>query len=316
MKKTSILVTGASGQIGAVLTETLRQQFGESNVIASDIQPPTHLDPNFEKLDILDRKSLERIVKKHKITHIYHLAAILSAKGEKQPMLAWNINMNGLFNVLKTATDINAKVFFPSSIAVFGSRTPKDHTPQFTVQEPSSVYGISKVAGESWCQYYHQHFGLDVRSIRYPGIISYQTLPGGGTTDYAVDIFHSAVKGLPYECFLSSGARLPMMYMPDAIRATLQIMEAPAESIKIRTSYNLASMSFTPAEIAAEIQKHRPGFQVSYQPDYREEIAASWPSSIDDSAARQDWGWKPEYNLAEMTKDMLFHLGKKYELLV
>lgn len=316
MKKTKILVTGASGQIGEVLTTTLRQQYGEGKVIASDIRLPDHTDPLFETLDILDRRSLEALVKKYQVTQIYHLAAILSAKGEKQPMLAWNVNMNGLFNVLKVATDHKLKVFFPSSIAVFGSKTPKEQTPQFTVQEPESVYGISKVAGESWCQYFHQHYGLDVRSVRYPGIISYQSLPGGGTTDYAVDIYHYAVKRQPYECFLKPDSKLPMMYMPDAVRATLEIMEAPADAIKVRTSYNLGSMSFTPTEITAEIRKHHPEFQVNYQPDYRAEIAASWPSSIDDSAARKDWGWQPEYNLEEMTKDMLFHLGKKYEMAV
>lgn len=316
MKKTSILITGANGQIGAVLTDTLRQHFGEENVIATDIKQPLSSSHRFEELDILDRKGLETIVHKYKVTHIYHLAAILSANGEKQPMLAWNVNMNGLFNVLKVASDAKAKLFFPSSIAVFGSKTPKLQTPQFTVQEPESVYGISKAAGENWCQYFHQHYGLDVRSVRYPGIISHQSQPGGGTTDYAVDIFHYAVKGQTYDCFLKPDSRLPMMYMPDALRATLDIMEAPASAIKIRTSYNLGSMDFTPAEITAEIQKHRPGFEVTYQPDYRQKIAASWPSSIDDSAARKDWGWQPEYNLAEMTQDMLFHLGKKYELVV
>lgn len=316
MKKTSILVTGANGQIGAVLTDTLRQHFGEDKVIASDIQLPEKSNHRFEILDILDRKGLETIVQKYKVTHIYHLAAILSAKGEKQPRLAWNVNMNGFFNVLNVAKEVKAKVFFPSSIAVFGKKTPKLNTPQFTVQEPESVYGISKVAGENWCQYYHNHFGLDVRSVRYPGIISHQSLPGGGTTDYAVHIYHYAVKGKSFKCCLNSGSKLPMMYMPDAIRATLEIMEAPASSIKIRTSYNLSSMDFTPAEIAAEIQKHHPKFKISYQPDYREEIAASWPSSIDDSHARKDWGWQPEYNLADMTQDMLYHLGKKYEVTV
>lgn len=313
MEKEKILITGATGQIGTVLTGELRRVWGEDNVIATDIRRPEDNNGLFEELDVLDGDKLNNLISRHKINQIYHLAAILSAKGEQNPRMAWEINMSGLFNVLEAAKTQKLKVFFPSSIAVFGRKTPRHNTPQFTVQEPESVYGISKVAGESWCQYYNMKYGVDVRSVRYPGIISYQSMPGGGTTDYAVEIFHYAVKGEPYECFLKSNARLPMLYMPDAIRGTLELMEAPAEKITIRTSYNLAGMSFTPFEIASEIQKYFPDFKVTYNPDYREAIAESWPAALDDRAARRDWGWEPEFDLPSMTTDMLTHLQEYYQ---
>lgn len=312
MKKETILVAGAGGQIGAVLTQALRRRYGVDQIIASDLRPLPNQDGPFEVLDILDANRLNELVRRFKITQIYHLAAILSAKGELNPQKAWDVNMQGFMNVLIGAKNNDLKVFFPSSIAVFGSRTPKTNTPQHTVIEPETVYGISKAASETWCQYFHKRYGVDVRSVRYPGIIGHESLPGGGTTDYAVEIYHKAVQSQTYECFLKPGALLPMMYMPDAIRATLEIMEAPAEKIKIRTSYNLSGMSFNPAEITAEIQKHIPDFETIYQPDFRQQIADTWPNSIDDSAAREDWNWRPEYNLATMTTDMIAHLQKKY----
>lgn len=250
---------------------------------------------------------------RYDVTQIYHLAAILSAVGEKAPLKAWELNMSSLLNVLEVARKFNLKVFFPSSIAVFGETTPKHLTPQITPMEPSTIYGISKVAGEGWCKYYHDKFGLDIRSVRYPGIIGYQSLPGGGTTDYAVEIFHHAVKGAPYSCFLNTNTRLPMMYMEDAIQASIMVMEAPEENINIRTSYNISGMSFTPKEIALEIKKHIPDFKVSYAPDYRQKIASSWVESIDDSHARSDWNWEPKYNLASLTEDMLTQLKGQME---
>lgn len=309
MRKDTILVVGSNGQIGSVLVKALRSHFGTQNVIASDIRMPSQEDPLFEPLDALNRHRLNAIVDQYQVTQIYHLAAILSAKGEAQPLNTWDINMNCLFNVLEIAREKNLdKVFFPSTIAVFGSNTPRINTPQDTIRTPETVYGMSKVAGENWCAYYHRRYGLDVRSVRYPGIIGYQSLPGGGTTDYAVDIFYKAVRSEPYVCFLKENTRLPMMYMDDAIRATVELMEAPAANLSVRTSYNLAGMSFTPAELAAEIAKHKPGFQVTYEPDFRQAIAESWTESIDDSTARNDWGWKPAFDLAKMTEDMLLHL--------
>lgn len=314
MRKNIILVTGANGQIGTVLKKALREKYGNNNVIASDIRESQLENSPFEILDILDGERLALIVKKYKITQIYHLAAILSASGEQHPRRTWNINMDGLFNVLDIAKDEKLdKIFFPSSIAAFGEHTPRQNTPQFTVLDPTTVYGISKAAGENWCQYYHLKYGVDVRSIRYPGVVSYQSMPGGGTTDYAVDIFHKAVQGQGFECFLSENTELPMIYMPDTIRATLELMDAPAENIKIRTSYNLAAMSFTPLQIAKEIQKHIPDFKVSYRPDFRQAIADSWTASIDDTAARKDWGWQEEFDISGMTKDMLLHLSGKYK---
>ena len=308
-----ILVTGATGQIGTVLTEALRAEYGQDNVLATDIRKPEHPAGLFETLYILNTQLLKELVEKYKVTTIYHLAAILSASGEANPQRTWNINMNGLLSILELARESGLqKVFYPSTIAVFGKTTPRINTPQHTVMTPSTVYGISKAAGELWCEYYHNRFGLDVRSVRYPGIISYQSMPGGGTTDYAVDIFHQAILHGKYTCFLEADTRLPMMYMDDSIRATLELMRAPSEEIKIRTSYNLAAMSFTPAELAASIQKHMPDFTIDYAPDHRQAIAASWTESIDDQDARNDWGWKHKYDLDAMTLEMLTQLKKKY----
>ena len=315
MTKDTILVIGAGGQIGSVLTGALRLHFGEDRVISTDIRQPDHPAAFFELLDVLDARRLAELVDQYRITQIYHLAAVLSAKGEQAPLPTWDINMKGLLNVLEVAKEKKiAKVFYPSSIAVFGPSTPRVNTPQFTVMQPSTVYGISKVAGELWCQYFTQRYGLDIRSVRYPGIIGYQSLPGGGTTDYAVDIYHKAVQGQAYECFLREDTRLPMLYMDDAIRGTLDLMDAPSEKISIRTSYNLSGMSFTPAEISLEIRKHVPGFQVSYKPDFRQAIADSWTQSIDDVQARRDWGWNPRFDLGSMTKDMLVHLAEQYQV--
>jgi nucleoside-diphosphate-sugar epimerase len=312
-KNEKILVTGAAGQIGTVLTEALRSEYGEENVLATDIKKPDQHTGLFEMLDILNVQRIAEIVEDYHITTIYHLAAILSANGEWNPQKTWNVNMNGLLSILELARAVGLrKVFFPSTIAVFGTTTPRIHTPQHTVMTPSTVYGISKTAGELWCHYYHARYGLDVRSVRYPGIISYQSMPGGGTTDYAVDIFHQALQHEKYTCFLEANTRLPMMYMDDAIRATLELMAAPPEKIKNRTSYNLAAMSFTPAELADTIRRHIPGFTIHYEPDHRQEIAASWTESIDDSEARQDWGWKHQYDLGSMTDEMLKQLKKKY----
>jgi nucleoside-diphosphate-sugar epimerase len=305
-----ILITGAGGQIGAVLTAALRDLYGNDRVVATDLRPLQGQNGPSEILDVLDGKALDAMVQQYRITQIYHLAAILSATGEKDPMWAWNINMTGLFNVLETARQRQLnKVYFPSSIAVFGKEADRLHTPQFEVLIPETVYGISKVAGENWANYYFRRYGLDVRSIRYPGIVGYQSLPGGGTTDYAVDIYHYAVRREAFTCFLKPDTRLPMCYMADAIRATIELMEAPADRLTVRTSYNLAGMSFTPAEIADSIREEVPGFEIRYEPDFRQAIADSWPGAIDDAEARRDWGWKPEYDLKGMTKDMLLHLS-------
>ncbi len=315
MKTTNeiILVTGATGQIGTVLTEALREVYGQENVIATDIKKPEQPVGRFEMLDILNVQRISELVQDYQVTTIYHLAAILSASGEWNPQKTWNVNMNGLLSILELCRTAGiSKVFFPSTIAVFGTSTPRVMTPQDTVMTPSTVYGISKAAGELWCNYYHQRYGLDVRSVRYPGIISYQSMPGGGTTDYAVDIFHQAILAGTYTCFLEAQTRLPMMYMDDAIRATLELMAAPAESIKNRTSYNLAAMSFTPAELATAIQQHLPAFTIAYEPDQRQAIAATWSESIDDQEARRDWGWNHRYDLATMTEEMLKQLRKKY----
>jgi len=306
-----ILVIGSSGQIGTELVHELRNIYGNENVVASDIRDPQDEQSGpFEILDILNKEQLENIVKKYQITDVYLLAALLSATAEKNPEFAWNLNMDSLFNVLNLAKDgIIKKIFWPSSIAVFGPTTPKVNTPQYTVMEPSTVYGISKQAGERWCEYYFNQHGVDVRSVRYPGLIGYKSQPGGGTTDYAVDIFHKAIKNESFECFLSKETTLPMMYMPDAIKATIQIMQAPQANIKIRSSYNLSGISFSPQEITKEIQNNISNFNVSYQPDYRQKIADSWPQSIDDSSAKNDWGWTPSFSLEKMTSDMLFNLN-------
>ncbi len=314
MRKDIILVTGALGQIGSVLVQALRAAHGASQVIATDLRATdSALDGPFEQLDILDAQRLHDLVKKYHVTQIYHLAAILSAAGEGKPRRTWQVNMDGLFNSLEVAREAQIdKIFFPSSIAVFSHLTPSRQTPQYTVLHPTTVYGISKAAGEDWIQYYHQRYGMDIRSLRYPGIISHQSDPGGGTTDYAVDIFHYAVRDINYKCFLKADTALPMLYMPDAIRATLQLMEAPTEQIRVRTSYNLHGMTFTPAEIYAEIKRHFPNFRIDYQPDFRQDIAETWPASIDDSYARRDWNWSPAYNLESMTQDMIINLKKKY----
>ncbi len=311
---TRILIIGACGQIGTELTHKLREIYGIENVIASDIRKLNNDVVNsgpFEVVNALDYNQIEHLIEKYHIDEVYLMAALLSATAEKNPAFAWDLNMNSLFHVLNLAKAKKIKkVFWPSSIAVFGPTTPKQQTPQFTIAEPSTVYGISKQAGERWCEYYHNIFGVDVRSIRYPGLISWTTPPGGGTTDYAVDIYHKALSDHTYECFLSENTELPMMYMDDAIKATIEIMQAPAENIKIRSSYNLAAMSFTPKQIAAEIKKHIPDFTITYNPDFRQKIADSWPASIDDSAARKDWGWKHEYDIENMTEVMLENLSK------
>ncbi|MBL0232964.1 MAG: L-threonine 3-dehydrogenase [Chitinophagaceae bacterium] len=312
MAKEKILVIGASGQIGVELTMALRKIYGNSNVIASDLREQNPLLEGtgpYVALDVMNKEMLHVQVIRQGITQIYLLAAILSATGEKNPSLAWNLNMQGLLNVLDIAREENLhKVYWPSSIAVFGPTSPKNNCPQQTIIEPSTVYGISKYAGEFWCHYFNQRFKVDVRSLRYPGLISYKSPPGGGTTDYAVEIFYEALEAKKYNCFLREDTYLPMMYMPDAIRATIELMEAPADKISIRTSYNLSGMSFSPKEIAEAIKKHIPEFSISYAPDYRQAIADSWPKSIDDSVARADWGWKEEYDLDKMVQDMLVNL--------
>ncbi|MCZ8074971.1 MAG: NAD-dependent epimerase [Burkholderiales bacterium PBB2] len=310
MSTPKILIIGANGQIGTELAQALALRHGNDNVITSDLAPEGRVPAlTHEMLDATDAAAIAAVVKRHSITQIYLLAAALSATGEKHPMWAWDLNMKGLLNVLELArTQKLDRIFWPSSIAAFGPNTPALDTPQTTVMDPTTVYGISKLAGERWCQWYFEKHGVDVRSLRYPGLISYKTPPGGGTTDYAVDIFHSALKTGRYTCFLEEGQALPMMYMPDALRATIELMEAPAEAIKQRGSYNLAGVSFTPAEIAAEIARQVPGFEISYAPDFRQAIAASWPQRIDDSAAVADWGWKLEYDLKAMATDMLTQL--------
>ncbi|MDQ6844323.1 MAG: NAD-dependent epimerase/dehydratase family protein [Bacteroidota bacterium] len=309
MAKEKILVIGASGQIGVELTMELRRIYGGANVIASDLREENDLLKGtgpYVSLDVMNKEMLHVQVIRQNITQIYLLAAILSATGEKNPSLAWHLNMQSLLNVLEIAKEENLhKIYWPSSIAVFGPTSPKKNCPQQTIIEPITVYGISKYAGEFWCNYYHQRYGVDVRSLRYPGLISYKSEPGGGTTDYAVEIFYAAVEEKKYNCFLREDTYLPMMYMPDAIRATIELMQSDAKKITVRTSYNIAGMSFSPKEITSEIQKHIPGFATIYKPDYRQQIAESWPQSIDDSMASRDWNWKPGYDLSEMTKDML-----------
>ena len=306
--KESILVIGAKGQIGSELVDELRRMNGDANVIATDIKLPSEEFMNsgpFYQLDVLDYPKLQEIIKKHNVKQVYLLAALLSAVAEQKVKGAWRLNMEGLLGLLEIAKSENIKLFWPSSIAVFGPTTPRDNTPQYTITEPSTVYGISKLAGERWCEYYFQKFGVDVRSIRYPGLIGYKTDPGGGTTDYAVHIFHEALKSHQYECFLSKDTMLPMMYMKDALRATIGLMDADASSVKIRSSYNLAAISFTPDQLATEIKKHIPDFKITYKPDIRQQYADSWPKSIDDSRARNDWGWKHDFDISAMTEDML-----------
>jgi nucleoside-diphosphate-sugar epimerase len=312
MLKEKILVIGASGQIGVELTLALRKIYGNANVVASDLREENDLLKGtgpYVSLDIMNKEMLHVQVIRQNITQVYLLAAILSATGEKNPNLAWNLNMQGLLNVLDIAKEEHLhKVYWPSSIAVFGPTSPKINCPQQTIIEPITVYGISKYAGEFWCNYYHHRYGVDIRSIRYPGLISYKSAPGGGTTDYAIEIFQEAQEEKKYTCFLKKDTYLPMMYMPDAIRGTIELMEAPADKISIRTSYNLSSMSFSPEQLAEEIKKYIPDFSITYQPDYRQAIADSWPRSIDDSVARNDWGWKEEFGISKMTEDMIANL--------
>lgn len=311
--KEKILVIGACGQIGVELTTELRKIHGAQNVVASDLRDEHELLKGtgpYVSCDVMNKEMLHVLIIRHNITQVYLLAAILSATGEKNPSLAWHINMQSLLNVLEIAKEEKlSKVYWPSSIAVFGPSSPKQNTPQHTIIEPTTVYGISKFAGEQWCAYYHKNYGVDVRSLRYPGLISYKSAPGGGTTDYAIEIYIEALRDKDYTCFLSEDTYLPMMYMPDAIRATIELMEAPAEKISVRSSYNLSGMSFSPKEIGASIKKHIPEFQLDYKPDFRQKIADSWPASIDDSLARTDWNWKPKYDLEAMTSDMLTNLA-------
>jgi threonine 3-dehydrogenase len=309
----SILVTGANGQLGTVLTAVLQDKYGQENVVASDLRPAPSFVGRFETLDVTDVDRLTTVIRQHNITEVYHLAAILSANGEKNPLGSWDLNMKTWLNVLEVARQEKVnKVFYPSSIAVFGASAAKANTPNNSFLDPLTAYGISKAAGENWANYYFQKYGLDVRSLRYPGIIGHQSNPGGGTTDYAVDIFHYAVKKEPFTCFLKENTALPMIFMDDAVRATVELMDAPKENIRIRTSYNIAGTSFTPAEVTSAIQNIYPDFKVTYSPDSRQEIADNWPDSISDAEARKDWAWKPVYLLQEMTETMLEKLKEKY----
>ena len=314
-----ILIIGSSGQIGTELVMELRKMYGNENVVASDIRDSSEQVMNsgpFETLDIMDASLLREIVKKHKVTQVYLLAALLSATAEQNIELGWRLNMRSHSHVLDLAKDgLIKKIFWPSSIAVFGPTTPMENTPQYTIMEPNTVYGITKQAGERWNEYYFNKFGVDIRSVRYPGLIGWKAAPGGGTTDYAVDIFHQAIQHGKYQSFLSANTGLPMMYMPDAIRATIELMEAPLDKIKIRSSYNLAGISFTPKQISDEIKKHISDFEITYNPDFRQSIADSWPKSIDDTHAQKDWGWNLEYDLEKMTSNMIKNLKNKYKII-
>ncbi len=316
--KDTILVIGSSGQIGTELVMKLREMYGNNHVVASDIRASSEevmQSGTFEELDIMNEAHLHEIVKKYNVTQVYLLAALLSATAEKNIELGWSLNMRSLSHVLDLGREkVIKKIYWPSSIAVFGPTTPQLMTPQYTIMEPNTVYGISKQAGERWCEYYFKKFGVDVRSIRYPGLIGWKAAAGGGTTDYAVHIFHEALKHRKYKSFLNANTTLPMMYMPDAIRATIELMEAPAEQVKIRSSYNVGGVSFNPEEIAAEVRRHLAGFEISYQEDYRQAIANSWPQSIDDSHAQEHWGWKAEYDLSKMTDDMMSNLKEQYKI--
>ncbi len=310
-----ILITGANGQLGGVLTDTLRKKWGTQNVLATDIRDNTTNDPYFKLLDVTDYNALSKIVTEHQITEIYHMAAILSANGEKNPLQTWDINMKTFFNVLEVSRQQNIhKIFFPSSIAVFGSDIKPEQSQQASQLNPYTVYGISKVAGEHWAKYYHEKYDLDIRSIRYPGVIGYQSLPGGGTTDYAVEIFYKAIEGRPFECFLQKDTALPMIFMDDAIRATIELMEAPKEHLKIRTAYNISGLSFTPSELANAIREVYPHFKIQYQPDFRQKIADTWPDSIDDTDAQNDWNWKASYHLKAMTTVMIEKLQEAHPI--
>lgn len=310
-----ILVTGSNGQIGTELVPLLQERHGVDHVVTSDLRPPSRngAGGTFESLDVRDEAGLKRIVEQYDIDTIYHLASLLSAKGEQNPDLAWEVNMDGLRHVLELARHRGMRVFWPSSIAVFGPAAPRQHTPQQTVLDPNTVYGITKLSGELLCRYYHNKFGVDVRSLRYPGIISHKTPPGGGTTDYAVEVFYAAVAGEKYRCFVRPQTRLPMMYMPDAIKATLDVMDAAAGRLSVWTSYNLAAVSFSAEQLVEEIRHHVPGLEVAYEPDHRQAIAESWPEDIDDSTARNDWGWDHTYDLPRIVEDMLLHLRRGTE---
>lgn len=308
-----ILITGAGGQLGSELTAALASTFGAENIIATDINEAAAEKFDyctFETLNVMDKDRLVSLVETHQVTEIYHLAAILSAAGEKNPLFTWQLNMDSLLSVLELGrTGAISKIYWPSSIAVFGQNTPMDNTPQHCVMDPTTVYGISKLAGERWCEYYNQKYGVDVRSIRYPGLIGYKSLAGGGTTDYAVDIFRAAVNKQDFECFLAEDMYLPMMYMPDAIKATIDLMQAPTKDISIRSSYNVAAISFTPKDLHQAIVKRYPDFKITYKPDFRQQIASSWPNSIDDTQARLDWNWQHDYGIEQMTEDILKHIG-------
>lgn len=306
-----ILIIGACGQLGTELTLKLRELKGKENVIASDLRMhPLELisDGVYEQLDIMDKDRFQYLLEMYDIKEVYHLAAVLSAKGEQNPEFAWKLNMESLLTVLEAGKKRLKKIYWPSSIAVFGPDTPKENTPQNTIMSPNTVYGISKLAGERWCEYYHEKYGVDVRSLRYPGLIGYKALPGGGTTDYAVDIFYKAIEGVNYDCFLSEDSMLPMMFMDDAVKATIDLMESDPEKVRVRSSYNLAAMSFTPKEIFVEIKKQYPDFEIEYNPDFRQKIADSWPGSIDDSAARNDWSWQHAFGLPELVEVMITNL--------
>lgn len=314
MPEKKILITGALGQIGSELAEKLSQVYGWDNVIISDIRPKEEVKTSFkyEEVNVLNKERILTVLEQHQITEVYHLAALLSGTAEKSPMFAWKLNMESLLYFLELGKEKRfEKLFWPSSIGVFGETTPPDNTPQETVKTPATVYGISKLAGELWCKYYHDVYGVDVRSVRFPGLISWKTQAGGGTTDYAVDIFYKALQEGEYTSFLNQGTYLPMLYMDDAIDAILKLMNTPSENLSIRTSYNLGGLSFEPGELANEISKHIPGFKISYSPDFRQKIADTWPSSIDDSVARKDWGYQPQYDLAKMTQTMLLRLERK-----
>jgi len=316
MSTEKILLIGACGQLGTELTEELRKIYGNDNVIASDVRQSDNevfASGPFELMDVLDKPAIARVFGKYKPTQVYHLAALLSATAEQKPKFGWELNMDGLFNIFDAALDYKtAKLYWPSSIAVFGPNTPRDNTPQYCVMDPTTVYGISKLAGERYCEYYFKRYGLDVRSLRYPGLIGYKSAPGGGTTDYAVSIYHDALTTGQHECFLSEKTTLPMLYMPDALKATIGLMDVPADKVLIRSSYNLAGMSFNPEEITAAIQKYLPNFKTTYKPDQRQAIADSWPRIIDDMRAQQDWGWKPDFDLDKMSEDMLRNLAPTY----
>lgn len=316
MTREKVLVIGSAGQLGTELVQSLRDIYGTENVLATDIVKSENIAEPFQVLDILDKDGFKNLVQSFKPNHIYHLAALLSATAEQKPKLGWTLNMDGLFNVLDAAKeqDFIKKVYWPSSIAVFGPNTPSKNTPQHCIMDPNTIYGISKLAGERYCEYYHEKYGVDVRSLRYPGLIGHKSMPGGGTTDYAVSIYHEALLHGKYESFLSEDTYLPMAYMPDAIRATLELMHTPESNVKIRSSYNLAGISFSPKEIAQSIKSKLPHFEMTCAPDYRQAIADSWPQSIDDSNAQNDWGWNLEYDMNKMTADMLKNLSAKYNV--